>query len=148
MPKSIHWFPSYEEVVFPVSWFVQLNSPLDWAWKTTPKWVLICLNPSIGSQVMGRFSSMTDDLYSWPYHWIGHGKLSQNEPSYALIHPLVPKLWGGLLPCQLICTVDLTIGFGMKNYPKKSPHMPEYVHWFPSYSEGKLNVPTLHLTFT
>ena len=25
---------------------------------------------------------------------------------------------------------DLIIGFGMKNYSKMSPHMPESVHWF------------------
>ena len=30
---------------------------------------------------------------------------------------------------------DLIIGLGMKNYPKMSPHMPESIHWFPSYGE-------------
>ena len=29
----------------------------------------------------------------WPHQWIGHEKLPQNDPSYARIHPLVPKLW-------------------------------------------------------
>ena len=86
-----------------------------------------------------------------------------------------PKLWRGLLPCQLICTVtssldwawkstpkwpliyhnppigskdmersssmsadlysDLTIGLGMKNYPKMTPHMPQSTHRFQSYGK-------------
>ena len=28
---------------------------------------------------------------------------------------------------------DLTIGLGMKNYPKMTPHMLESAHWFQSY---------------
>ena len=30
---------------------------------------------------------------------------------------------------------DLTIGLALKNYPKKTPHMLESVHWFQSYGE-------------
>ena len=29
-----------------------------------------------------------------------------------------------------------------------TPHMPDSVHWFPSYSEGQLDTPTLLLRFT
>ena len=35
----------------------------------------------------------------WPHHWIGHEKLPKNDPSYAKICPLVPKLWKCLLLC-------------------------------------------------
>ena len=28
---------------------------------------------------------------------------------------------------------DLTIGLGMKNYPKMTPHMSYSMHWFPNY---------------
>ena len=30
---------------------------------------------------------------------------------------------------------DLTIGLGMKNYPKLTPHMLKSLHWLPSYGE-------------
>ena len=30
---------------------------------------------------------------------------------------------------------DLTIGLGMKNYPKLTPHMPQSIHWFKSYGD-------------
>ena len=70
------------------------TSPLDRAWKTTPKWPLICYNPPIGSKVMERSSSISADLYS-----------------------------------------DLTIGLGMKNYPKMTPHMLQSAHWFQSYGK-------------
>ena len=33
----------------------------------------------------------------------------------------------------------LTIGLGMKNYPKMTPHMPYSVHRFPSYKKGQLD---------
>ena len=134
MPTLVHWFQSYGEVFFHVSWCVQ-----------------------------------------WPHHWIGLEKLPQKDPSYAWICPLVPKLWRGLLPCQLMFTVtslldqpgkttpkrpliclnlsigskviersssisvdvysDLTIGLALKNYPKMTPHMLKSVHWFKSYGE-------------
>ena len=130
--KSIQWLPSYVKIFLNVRWCVHwphhwiwheklpqidpsyveipplvaklwggllpcqltsiLTSPLDWAWKTTPKWPLICLIPCIGFQVTWRLSSMSADLYS-----------------------------------------DLTIGLGMKNYPKMTPHKPYSMHWFPSY---------------
>ena len=32
---------------------------------------------------------------------------------------------------------DLTIELGMKNYPKMSFHVPESIHWFPSYGKVK-----------
>ena len=86
--------PQLCERLLPCQLIRTVTSALDYALKTTAKWALICLNPSIGSQVMG-----------------------------------------GLLSCQQICTVDLTIGLGMKNYPKISPHMPDSVHWFPSYAK-------------
>ena len=54
----------------------------------------------------------------WPYHWIGHEKLPQNDPSYATFCPLVPKLWKGLLPCQLICTVTSPLDWAWKTTPK------------------------------
>ena len=76
---------------------------------------------------LGRSSSMSDS--NWFVQLISplvrHEKLPQNEPSYAWSCPLVSKLWGGLLPCQLICTVDLTIAqweFGrpvLKNWKLK-----------------------------
>ena len=132
--KSLLLLQSYGEVIFHVSWFVQ-----------------------------------------WPCLWIGHGKLSQSDPSFVEIPPVVAKLWRGLLPDQLICTLtspldlawkttpnwhiicwntsngcqvmgksssmsadvytDLTIGLGMKNYPKLTPHMLKSLHWLPSYGE-------------
>ena len=134
-----------------------LTSPMDWAWKTTPNWPLICWNPSTGCQVMGRSSSMSADKYTdltirlgmknypkmtphlpysmhwfpsyvkvvfhvswfvqWPHHWIGHEKLPQNDPSYALFHALVPKLHEGQLPCQLICTLTSPLDFAWKTTP-------------------------------
>ena len=51
---SINWFHC--------GWSWTLT--LDWAWKTTPKWPLICCNASSCCKVMGRSSSMSADLYS------------------------------------------------------------------------------------
>ena len=135
-----------------------VTSPFDWAWKTTPKWPLICQNPTIGSEVMERSSSMSADVYNdhtiglgmkkypkmiphmlqfihwiriywkvffhvswcvqWPYHWIGHEKLPQNDPSCAIICPLDQKLLKGLLPCQLMCTVITPLDWAWKTTPK------------------------------
>ena len=64
MPTFVHWFQSYGEVFFHISWCAQWPHHLDWPWKTTPKGPLTCLNLSF-----------------------------------------VPKLWRGLLPCQLMCIV-------------------------------------------
>ena len=63
-------------------------------------------------------SSMSADFVQWPHHWIGHEKLPQNDPSYATICSLVPKLWKGLLPCQLICTVTSPMNRTWKTTPK------------------------------
>ena len=99
-------------IKFPMALRVILDPPflfLQWATafrnfsedfpRMTPKGAFICLNLPIGSQVLGRASSMSPDLYRWPHHWIEHEKLPQNEPSYAWIRTLVTKLWRGLLPC-------------------------------------------------
>ena len=163
--------PNLWKGLLPCQLIWTVTSPMAWAWKTTPKWPLICHIPHIGSKVMEkRSSSMSADLYSeltiglgmknypkitphmahsahlfqsygkvffhvswfvqWPHQWIGHEKLPQNDPSYATFQPLVPKLWIGLLPCQLDCTltIEITIGLGIKNYPKMTPHMPHSAH--------------------
>ena len=150
--------PKLRKGLLPCQLICTVTWPLDWAWKTTPKWPLICLIPFIGYQVTWRLASMSADLYSdltirlgmknypkmtphmphsahwfqsygkvffhvswfvqWPHQWIGHEKLPQNDPSYARIHPLVPKLWKGLLPCQLICTVTSSMDWSWKTTPK------------------------------
>ena len=53
---------------------------------------------------MERSSSKSADLHSDLTIELGIKKLPQNDPSYALIHPLVEKLWRDHLQCQLICT--------------------------------------------
>ena len=126
MLESVHWFQSYGEVFFHVSWCVQwphhwigleklpqndpsyakicplvqklwksllpcqlictVTSPLDWPWKTTPKWPLTCWNLSTESKDTVKFISKSAVLYS--HSWS-----------------------------------DLNIRFAMKNYPKMTPHM-------------------------
>ena len=61
---------------------------------------------------------MVDLIVQRPHHWIGHEKLPQNDPSYVIICPVVPKLWKGLLPSQLICTVTSPLDRAWKTIPK------------------------------
>ena len=83
----------YGEVFFNVSLCVLL--PHHWiVLEKLPENDPSCLNLSIGSKVVERFSSVSADVYS-----------------------------------------DLTIGSALKNYPKRTLHMLESVHWFQSYGE-------------
>ena len=56
--------PKLHEGHLPCQLICTVTSPLDWAWKTTSKWPLICLIPFIGYQVTWRSASMSADLYS------------------------------------------------------------------------------------
>ena len=60
---SCPWLPSYGEVFFHVSWFVQWCCLWIGHGKTILKWPLICWNPSSGGKVMKRSSSRSADLY-------------------------------------------------------------------------------------
>ena len=57
--------------LLPCQLICTVTSPLDWAWKTTPKWPLICHILPIGSKVMERSSSMSADLYCDITFWFG-----------------------------------------------------------------------------
>ena len=43
---------------------------------------------------------------------------------------------------------DLTIGLGMKNYPKMTPHMPQSANWFQSYTHFFFMSADLHTDLT
>ena len=43
---------------------------------------------------------------------------------------------------------DLTIGLGMKNYPKMTPHMPQSADWFQSYTHFFFMSADLHTDLT
>ena len=63
-------------------------------------------------QRFSHFNFLVSWFVQWRHHWIGH-----NDPSYATICQLVPKLWKGLLPCQLICTVTWPLDRASKTTP-------------------------------
>ena len=56
-----------------------------------------------------------------PQFSIGLEKLPQIDPPYAYICPLVPKLWRGLLPCELIYTATLSMDWASKTTPNWPP---------------------------
>ena len=71
MPNFVQKCQSYGEIWILISWFVQLISPLDLAWKTTPKWPLICPILYRNGEIC-TFISWFVQLYSWfdfPYSW-------------------------------------------------------------------------------
>ena len=90
-----------------------LTYPLDWSWKTTPKWPLTLWNSWIGD-VFFHVSWCVQ----WPNHWIGLEKLPQNDPWHFEIRPLDQKLWRCLFSCQLICTVTSPLDWPWKTTPK------------------------------
>ena len=130
MLQSAHWFQSYGKVFFHVSWFVQWphhsirHEKLP---QYDPSYATICpLVPKLWTRPdrPGKLRLYCTDFFyvswfvQWPHNWIGHEKLPQNDPSYATICPLVPKLWKGLLPCQLICTLTSPLDWAWKTTPK------------------------------
>ena len=54
--------------------------------------------------------------------WIGPEKLTQNDPSYVTICPVVPKLEIFFISADLYTV--LTIAFTSKNYPNMTPQIP------------------------
>ena len=83
-------------------------SPLDWPWKTTPKWLFDCPNPSSGSKDTVIMILKSADLYSctadltspldWPW------KTTPIWPLICVI-PWCRSQFTAILPlCQLICT--------------------------------------------
>ena len=124
------------EVLLPCHLICTVTSSLDLEWKTTPKWVLICPNPTICSHVMERSSSMSADLYDLT---IGLAMKNYPKTKWALIY-LNLSISSPVMRTSSSMSADsysdLSIGLCIKNYRKMSPDMPESIHWFPSYGRS------------
>ena len=76
------------------------------------------MNLSIGSKCMERSFSMSAYVYSYLTIGLSLRNYLKMTP-HAWICPLVPKLWRGFLPCQLMCTVTSPLNLPWKTTPKR-----------------------------
>ena len=66
--------------LLPCELMCTVTSPLDWPWKTTPKWPLTCWNLSTGSKDTVKFIFKSAVLYSHSWSDLNIGLAMKNYP--------------------------------------------------------------------
>ena len=80
LDQKIQWYLYWSQLICTVT--ADLIQRLDWPWKTTPKWLFECPNPSTGSKDTVMFILKSADLYS--HSWF--------DPTIGLALKNYPKL--------------------------------------------------------
>ena len=132
--KSVHWIKSWENVFIFVSWYVQWphhrngleklpqnDSPLVKIHPLDQK-LWRCL---FSCQLICKVTSPLD----WPW------KTTPKRPLMCLNLSIGSKVTERSFSMSADVYSDFTIGSALKNYPKRTLHMLESVHWFQSYGE-------------
>ena len=73
--ESAYWFLSYGKVVFHCQLTCTVTSWVDWAQKSTLKWLFKCWNLPTGSWIMVRSSSVVSWCVQRHHEWTGLEKL-------------------------------------------------------------------------
>ena len=83
LPKSIHWFKRYIEIIFYIIWYVQKDQFLCQLMCTV---TLIASGEAYSKKTLKFLKSV-----QWHHSWISLEKLPQNDPWHFEIHPLDQK---------------------------------------------------------